>query len=78
MFHPPATRAGRARYFGSGSNGLASGNSVLEATVHALAEVIERDVTSFHNARDASHLIQPQTLPEPIAGSARSPQRPGL
>jgi ribosomal protein S12 methylthiotransferase accessory factor len=28
------------------TNGLASGNSVLEATVHALAEVIERDAIS--------------------------------
>ncbi len=68
VFHPLPAELGGARYFGSGSNGLASGNSVLEATVHALAEVIERDVTSFHNARDASRLIAAASLPEPIAG----------
>lgn len=67
VFHPLPAELGGARYFGSGSNGLASGNSVLEATVHALAEVIERDVTSFHNARDASRLIAATSLPEPIA-----------
>lgn len=68
VFHPLPPELGGVRYFGSGSNGLASGNTVLEATVHALAEVIERDVTSFHTARDASHLVQPESLPEPIAG----------
>lgn len=68
VFHPLPTELGGVRYFGSGSNGLASGNTVLEATVHALAEVIERDVTSFHNARDASRLVRKDTLPEPISG----------
>lgn len=68
VFHPLPTELGGVRYFGSGSNGLASGNTVLEATVHALAEVIERDVTSFHNARDASRLVRRDTLPEPILG----------
>ena len=65
VFHPLPPRLSGVRYFGTGSNGLASGNSVLEATVHALCEVIERDITSFHNARDASRLIRPDTLPDP-------------
>ena len=78
VFHPLPAELGGARYFGSGSNGLASGNSVLEATVHALSEVIERDITSFHNARDASRLIQPQTLPEPIAGLLRHLNQQGF
>jgi len=34
-------------YFPASSNGLASGNSVLEATVHAICEVIERDAISL-------------------------------
>ena len=40
--------------FGTSSNGLASGNTVREATVHALAELIERDVCSFEAVRDTS------------------------
>lgn len=33
--------------FGSDGNGICSGNTVEEATLHGLAEVLERDVTSF-------------------------------
>jgi ribosomal protein S12 methylthiotransferase accessory factor len=36
------------------SNGLASGNHLLEATVHALSEVIERDATTLF------HLLRPE------------------
>lgn len=35
------------------SNGLASGNHVLEATSHALCEVVERDATTLWNLRAA-------------------------
>lgn len=38
---------GEPRLFASSSNGLASGNSLAEATLHALLEVIERDATAF-------------------------------
>ncbi|MEV5746556.1 YcaO-like family protein [Actinoallomurus sp. NPDC052308] len=41
MGHPPADW--RVPAFMESSNGLASGNTVAEATVHALYEVIERD-----------------------------------
>jgi ribosomal protein S12 methylthiotransferase accessory factor len=34
-------------YFGNNTNGLASGSTVVEATVHGLFEVIERDIASF-------------------------------
>ncbi|WNG37765.1 hypothetical protein F0U61_31815 [Archangium violaceum] len=34
------------------SNGLASGNHVLEATSHALCEVVERDATTLWHMRD--------------------------
>ncbi|EPX58890.1 hypothetical protein D187_003605 [Cystobacter fuscus DSM 2262] len=34
------------------SNGLASGNHVLEATSHALCEVVERDATTLWHLRD--------------------------
>lgn len=39
------------RMFIATSNGLASGNSIAEATLHALCEVIERDQESFWHAR---------------------------
>ncbi len=45
------------RIFGSSSNGLCSGNSVLEASVHGLAEVIERDVQAFNFMRDRSEFV---------------------
>jgi ribosomal protein S12 methylthiotransferase accessory factor len=41
-------------YFGASSNGLASGNTVGEATLHGLCELIERDVRSFQSVRDSS------------------------
>jgi ribosomal protein S12 methylthiotransferase accessory factor len=51
------------RYFNSNSNGLCSGNSVLEATVHGLAELIERDCSSFMFIDDQSELVDNSTLP---------------
>ena len=56
----------RGRYFGSNSNGLASGNSVLEATVHGLVEVIERDISSFQAIRDDSFIVSSRSLPATI------------
>jgi ribosomal protein S12 methylthiotransferase accessory factor len=54
------------RYFGANSNGLCSGNSVLEATVHGLAEVIERDICSFQAIKDESLLVANRSLPSQI------------
>ena len=67
-----------ARYFGSNSNGLASGNTVLEATVHALAEVVERDVCSFHSLDDRSALVEPASLPPPVSDIASALAPRGL
>lgn len=53
-------------YFGSNSNGLCSGNTVLEATVHGLAEVIERDICSFQAFKDQSVLVPTSSLPATI------------
>jgi ribosomal protein S12 methylthiotransferase accessory factor len=63
VFLPFPTEFGGARHFGSTSNGLASGNSVLEATVHGLCEVIERDISSFQAIRDDSLLVFNHSLP---------------
>ena len=54
------------RYFGANSNGLSSGNSILEATVHGLAEVIERDISSFQAIRDDSKLVANKSLPKTV------------
>ncbi|MGW5332360.1 YcaO-like family protein [Streptomyces bauhiniae] len=44
----------RPRLIGGHSDGLAAGNSPLEATVHALYELVERDCTAFgETLRDA-------------------------
>lgn len=67
VFFPLTHQAGGARFFGSTTNGLASGNTVLEATVHALTEVIERDVTSHHLVQDRSMRIELDTLPATVA-----------
>ena len=49
--------------FGSDGNGLASGNSLDEATAHGLAEVMERDVLAFHYTRNRARRVPPETLP---------------
>jgi ribosomal protein S12 methylthiotransferase accessory factor len=46
------------------SNGLASGNSLDEATLHALLEILERDTLALHSAVDASRRLR--VLPTPF------------
>ncbi|MGI9550583.1 MAG: YcaO-like family protein [Aurantibacter sp.] len=61
-------------YFGSHSNGLSSGNTVTEASIHGILEVIERDVVTFNNFEDSGTLINIDTLPksfEPIVANIR-------
>ncbi|WP_101786715.1 YcaO-like family protein [Nonomuraea indica] len=54
----------------NGSNGLASGNSLLEATVHALCELVERD--AIVAAQDAGDLLAARRMvrPETVADDA--------
>lgn len=66
VFLPFPSQLGGKRYFGSNSNGLASGNSILEATVHGLAELIERDICSFQAIKDDSTLVSNRSLPSAI------------
>lgn len=47
----------------NGSNGLASGNSLIEATVHALCELAERD--AIVAAQDAGDLLAPRRMVRP-------------
>ena len=60
--------AGPRGIFGWGTNGLASGNSVDEATLHALLEILERDAISMNRVRDGSQWLDPTDLPYPFAG----------
>ncbi len=60
------------RLFGSSSNGLASGNSLPEATLHALLEVIERDATTFSELGRTGFQITRDTLPQPALGLVES------
>lgn len=63
VFLPYTPRHGGA-IFGTSSNGLASGNTVAEATLHGLLEVIERDITSFHYVLDTSKCLLGDTVPD--------------
>ncbi|MGM9489747.1 YcaO-like family protein [Ideonella sp. YS5] len=68
MVPPPEEAA--PPLFGWSSNGLASGNTVQEATLHGLLEVLERDTITFGLARSAAVRVDPATLPECVATSA--------
>ncbi len=73
----PAADVGQT-LFGSSTNGLASGNSVLEATVQALLELIERDVWSFEFVRGASKLVEAASLPDEVREIVGRAERNGL
>lgn len=65
VYHPFLERRSVSLY-GTGTNGLASGNTLEEATVHALAEVMERHVRSFEVLDDRSALVRLENAPAKI------------
>ena len=67
----PAPDVGQS-IFGSSTNGLASGNSLQEASIQALLELIERDIWSFEFVRGASKLVDPASLPDQRARNCRA------
>lgn len=73
----PAPDVGQS-LFGSSTNGLASGNSVLEATIQALLELIERDIWSFEFLRGASKLVDPASLPDNVREVVERAEENGL
>ena len=75
-FHP-APKVGQS-LFGSCTTGLATGNSIVEATVHALAELIERDIWSFDFIRRNSKWVDPATLPEEVHAIVERAEHNGL
>ncbi|HXT16915.1 MAG TPA: YcaO-like family protein [Gemmatimonadaceae bacterium] len=56
----------QGRLFGNTTNGLASGSTVAEATLHALLEVVERDAVSFMNVRSGVRGVRLDTLPSTV------------
>lgn len=64
--------------FGWSSNGLASGNSVDEATLHALLEVLERDALAMNMVRDDSLWLPQYELPQEFRGLASRWQQLGI
>lgn len=76
LFRPADGDEGRL--FSWSSNGLASGNTRTEATLHALLEVLERDALTMNHANDRSAFVDCEQLPDPLAEYARSWQRQGI
>jgi ribosomal protein S12 methylthiotransferase accessory factor len=68
----------RPPVFGSNTNGVASGNSLEEASLHGLLEVLERDALSLEQARQASRLVRHDTLPAHFIEMAEAWQRRGV
>lgn len=74
----PYEAAGAESLFGWSTNGLASGNTLGEATLHALLEVLERDALAMNAPLDASLWLDPEDLPEPFRALAQRWRRAGL
>ena len=73
----PAPDVGTPLY-GSSSNGLASGNNVLEASIHALYELIERDIWSIEFVRNRSARVTGDVLPGEVHNIVETAARNGL
>ncbi len=73
----PAPDVGTPLY-GSSSNGLASGNTVLEASIHALYELIERDIWSIEFVRNRSARVAGDGLPDQVHNIVETAARNGL
>ncbi len=57
---------------GWSTNGLASGNTLGEATLHGLLEVLERDALAMNTPFDATCWIEPSDLPQPFRELAQA------
>src|SRR5215831_12169553 len=77
LVHYPPPEVGQS-LFGSSTNGLASGNTVLEATIQALLELIERDIWSFESVRLLSQLVAPASLPDEVQEIFERAEKHGL
>jgi len=79
VFFPYCDPHARQRRFASTStNGLASGNSVEEATLHGLLEVLERDSLAMNRPCDASQWVEHDDLPDPARNFGENWRRLGI
>lgn len=77
VFLPYHPKCGRYM-FGASSNGLASGNSDLEATIHAICEIVERHVRSLDVVYDRSQFVELASLPGPLRSMVEQIEAAGL
>jgi ribosomal protein S12 methylthiotransferase accessory factor len=77
LIYYPAPDVGQS-LFGSSTNGLASGNSLLEASIQALLELIERDIWSFEFVRCESKFVETASLPDDVREIVERAERNGL
>ena len=73
----PAPSVGQS-LFGASTNGLASGNSLTDATIQSLLELLERDIWSFESVRATSLLVEESTLPASIQQISENARKSGL
>lgn len=62
-FSPIISTRGQ-QLFGCSTNGLSSGNTMREAIIHGVFEVIERDIQAFNFFQENSYLVTNDSLPE--------------
>ncbi|HEY0106913.1 MAG TPA: YcaO-like family protein [Rhizomicrobium sp.] len=67
-----------APLYGVSTNGLAAGNSVLEASLHAIFELIERDIWSIEFVRNGSLRVADDSLPPDAKDVIETAARNGL
>jgi ribosomal protein S12 methylthiotransferase accessory factor len=77
VYHPFFENPG-VKLYGTSTNGLASGNTLEEATVHGLAEVMERHVRSFEVLDDCSSLVCLDDAPPKVQAMAAQVKRAGF
>jgi ribosomal protein S12 methylthiotransferase accessory factor len=66
VYHPFQHPQKKYIYGGTTTNGLCSGNTSLEAIIHGICEILERDVQSFNHIKDRSLKVDGSTEPECI------------
>ncbi len=77
VYHPFAENPGVSLY-GSTTNGLASGNTLQEALVHGLAEVMERHVSAFELVKNTSRLVTLADAPPKVTEMVAMVESAGL
>lgn len=78
IFHPVNLSGQRSIFGGTTTNGLCSGNTRLEAVIHGVCEVLERDVKSFDIIQNRSSIVDINTEPEAIRALREKIEQAGL